>query len=74
MNLVKYQDYSRKLYHTDLPETNEFNALTILNGNIIGEPYYLTDNKIDEFESMFGSFKNNNSTKFINILSIISDY
>ena len=32
-------------------ETLEFSARTILYGNIIGKPYYLTDNQIDEFES-----------------------
>lgn len=32
-------------------ETLEFCARTILYGNIIGRPYYLTDNQIDEFEA-----------------------
>jgi L-fuculose-phosphate aldolase len=32
-------------------ETLEFSARTILYGNIIGKPFYLTDQQIDEFES-----------------------
>jgi L-fuculose-phosphate aldolase len=32
-------------------ETLEFCARTILYGNIIGKPYYLTDSQIDEFEA-----------------------
>lgn len=32
-------------------ETLEFSARTILYGNIIGKPCYLTDNQIEEFES-----------------------
>jgi len=32
-------------------ETLEFSARTILYGNIIGKPDYLTDNQIEEFES-----------------------
>ena len=32
-------------------ETLEFSARTILYGNTIGEPYYLTDTQIDDFDS-----------------------